>query len=269
MKLNSLLKLSTVLILGGSSLGCQAELSEYNSSGAASAHIIAGGEVSAEDPLAARVVGFVDEDGESYCTGILLKKNIVLTAAHCIFMHENISIFFGVNHRRAQKILLEDVIYMDQFMKTSAVVEGEEAPLWDLALIKLAEEAPKGFVASDILESSRGYKKDLTMLAMGYGLNQSESVPAGAGLLRRGKVQFDKIENSLEFSTQPQNTLSACNGDSGGPLFVKENQQWKVAGILSRGRHETNCLEGNIYTDLASAVVKKWMKESLAVLGSP
>lgn len=55
-------------------------------------------------------------------------------------------------------------------------------------------------------------------------------------------------------------SLSACNGDSGGPLFLEKDGHYKVMGILSRGIDEVNCYEGNIYTNVASKKARDWIK---------
>jgi len=249
------------------------------------AQIVEGKVVTSEEERAPFLVGFVDEDNNPYCTGILLKKNIVLTAAHCVFMQENYSVYFGVNHKQSKKITVEQVEYMEPFMKPTVTVQGKETALWDLAMLKLSEEAPAGYTESTLIGSASLLKSGLSMTPMGYGLNQSkyrkvpckgskskkaqecfELVESGAGVLREGHVEFDKKENDLEFSTKPQGAGSACNGDSGGPIFVKQRQSWAVAGILSRGRHEEGCQHGNIYTDLTAGPVKAWIKESLSKL---
>jgi len=265
----------------------------------------------------------MDDESTPFCTGVLISKDIVLTAAHCVLMKEDLQVYFGADSKTASKVPVAQVESMEGFLKPISATETAEPANFDLALLKLSRPAPSSYKPVILNKNSKDLSPSLNYLPAGYGLDKleyhrisyekaleieklnqllnsgkknkrdltdrekdllgksiscepsasgkydfcHEVISGGAGILRVGKSNFKKLENPLEFSTTARRNLSACNGDSGGPLFLEKNGQYKVMGILSRGIDEVNCYEGNIYTNVASKAAKDWIQRTMSKLG--
>jgi secreted trypsin-like serine protease len=90
-----------------------------------------------------------------------------------------------------------------------------------------------------------------TVLLAGYGLNESNTI----GEKRYAEstlVAADK--DTFTVSSDGQN--GACVGDSGGPLFVgDQNAGYAIAGVLSEG--SLSCRAQDVYTSIFA--VKDWL----------
>lgn len=282
---------------------------------------IISGQVIEHDPLVHKVIGIMDVDLSPFCTGVLITKDIVLTAAHCVLMKEELYVYFGADSKKASRISVAQIETMDGFLKPTSDKDGEPAN-YDLALLKLSESAPSSYKAVALNVDSEDLSPSENYIPVGFGLNKlefhkinysevleierlnalinagqkkpqdltarerallgksisceksvsgnyddcNEVISGGAGTLRVGKSKLRKLENFMEFSTMARQTLSACNGDSGGPLFLEKDGQYKVMGILSRGIDEVNCYDGNIYTNVASKAARDWILKTIKKL---
>jgi hypothetical protein len=56
---------------------------------------------------------------------------------------------------------------------------------------------------------------------------------------------------------------STCRGDSGGPLFVMLNGEWRLAGVTSGGR---TCKPGDRASDVELFDFVPWLKEQIALM---
>ncbi|HYX39995.1 MAG TPA: trypsin-like serine protease [Oligoflexus sp.] len=179
--------------------------------------------------------------GLSGCTGTIVARDLISTAAHCIenVLQDPYALFgvdFGGNDRK--------VIAIESY----SVNQAYSGPQNDLALLKLAKNIPAGYAPVKLLPASMPLNPGDAVRQAGYGTDNEDSF----GTLR--------TVNSFYVGRSPGGALrvengrkAACSGDSGGPLFVQKNGQWYTAGILSTADFNTaqKCIGGNNYTSVA------------------
>jgi hypothetical protein len=174
------------------------------------------------------------------CTGILLRSDLVVYAAHCGTYPAYLQL---ADDRR---------VHVDRCWTYPRASYGGtdiafcvlEAPVDGVRLVPPALGGEVDWVAPG---------SEVTLV--GYGL----STPTDSfGTLREAVATIDAIGEEIEVSGPDVGT---CSGDSGGPAFVKmgSEREWRIAGILSSGPIG-ECGPGiSYYTRLSSFV--PWIEE--------
>ena len=188
------------------------------------------------------------------CTATFIKKNIMLTAAHCVCNEkekkvvESIAI---VNPFKASsnQIFINDVYGCKKDQKNHSA---------DLAIVKFPPDTSKKWTPLCRKLPKQGKKA----IMVGYGCNSHQQHDgeiklkncSGKGKRRIGHNILDKdvlesdsfirIEGLAQTKAiadygDGQNSVGAP-GDSGGPLIVRQNGQYCVAGVTSYGNIQAN-----------------------------
>lgn len=199
------------------------------------------------------------------CTGTLIDPELVLTAAHCVYLPDQ-----GVDVRNApQKVEIaggSDLLGMTKVSYTRGkkivIHNGWDGKVeWgkiDLALILL--EAPITQIAHYGIRETAPAEGDEGML-VGYGMVDIDDIPS-AGLHRMGSSRILGVEPPLMEIGNPAGT---CQGDSGGPFFVKAKDTWQLAGVVSFGT-ERECLPNRDTWATVLSSQKQWIEDNAEVL---
>jgi hypothetical protein len=156
------------------------------------------------------------------CSGTVIGARVVLTAAHCLEGQVG-EIVVTANGARHQAAFFEQHPGFESFINNletnDVAIVVTKTPL-NIPAVRVHQEA-------DLVADEVG-------IIMGYG----EDASGISGILRGTLVSLLYFTESAIFieyrgtATQFGNT---CSGDSGGPLLVKRNGSYQVAGVTSSG----------------------------------
>lgn len=259
--------------------GCSPTLdtaTNHNNAESNSDHIVGGSLVLRKSEIASSTVAVYDLIQKVICTGSLIEKNIVVTAAHCINpLPGSMVVVFDVN----LNTVYQSVSTYQQLLrhpKVRTVQRIQIAPEWadlqnknlaystpneaDIAVIRIAGQAPKGFIPIARLKDTNTLYNGALVTVAGYGrtigFGDKKNLSNGnSGILRQVEVPiFDANFSSTEISLDQTSGKGACRGDSGGPAFIRIDGRNFLIGIGSRVESdpEQSCTRYSIYTRITS-----------------
>ena len=139
--------------------------------------IIGGTYVAENSTIGASTVGIYDTENESACTGTLITKTVIITAAHCVTTkHHNLRIVFG-NELSATLNSREPDIQKEFVRRATASIvhplytgDDEKLAEWnDIALIQFSGNLPTGYKPVQMLDDQSLLKKGTVVTMAGYG----------------------------------------------------------------------------------------------------
>ncbi|XP_073846568.1 serine protease 33 [Musca autumnalis] len=196
---------------------------------------------------------------EYQCGGVLVSKNMVATAAHCVQQArlQDISVYLGEldtqNLGHAQEPLpAEKHNVLQKLIHPLFEFRMTQPDRYDLALLKLAK--PTGFSEHILPICLPVYPIRLAgrkAIVAGWGKTEASLGQAGTNMLQVATVPIItsleclrwheskqiKVElyNEMFCAGHSDGHQDACLGDSGGPLIVRERGRFFLVGITSAG----------------------------------
>lgn len=180
------------------------------------------------------VLNSQNPSSHSRCTGTLIAKNVVLTAAHCIpdnwekFWIVTSQYEFAVSERhQVTKVKVhEGYSHFD--------IPFANQPNNDLALVQFVGDLPAGYKPTTWMRSFYPRRDRFWLYVAGYGV--SDETKADSGVLRFSKVIIENALLNAQQSFMKANQSSGqgiCKGDSGGPAYIKLNGEFYTLGIVT------------------------------------
>ncbi|MFZ4715075.1 MAG: S1 family peptidase [Bacteriovoracaceae bacterium] len=193
-----------------------------NFSANAAVKIVGGQKVLDTDPISRFTVA-VKLSGTKHCSGTLIRPRIILFAAHCTWKSSSYAVQFGSKPEGSQLIKGIGVI----ILKNNTLGEG------DLALLVLEKEAPKEFRPIEIGITN----SEVTMIAAGFGKSTPGYGSTQERVLQKIELPVVSIGPTIRLRNriyEKDNQFGINGGDSGGPVLIKNNQDYKVVGVHSQ-----------------------------------
>ena len=197
------------------------------------------------------VVDLEHTPGDWFCTGTLIDKDWVLTAAHCVEGESATALHIrfddnNINDTAGGKVVAVSAIHAHP---------GFNEQAWDndIAVIKLAQSVTDR-TPTPIHRTS--LQPGTMVTEVGYG--DADNNGGGAGVLRKLTVPTvdcaqagdPGISNANLLCFNASSGKSSCYGDSGGPAYIKVGTTLEVAGVTSGGTGNT-CTQGwDLYTSV-------------------
>ncbi|WP_413584800.1 S1 family peptidase [Bdellovibrio sp. HCB274] len=217
---------------------------------------IIGGEAVSSEGYARKATVGIYYRGKVSCTGVLISKNLVVTAAHCVKWVNDVSVGFGEALLEEDKLKsVQHIIIHPDFKIVQVPIPWNPSEMHptsqkDIALLKLSEDAPEEFTPVGIYQDTDKIPLDSKLLLAGFGVTDDSEHTAAKSLNEVTVSLFALADDYLVIDQRDKK--GACFGDSGGPAYISEAGTWYVAGITHGTRPGyTNCIQEADYTSLS------------------
>lgn len=205
---------------------------------APSHEIVGGSDALADEPVTQSTVLIYGKLLRSHftCTGVIIGKDAVLTAGHCLGGQGNadLTVLFGVDQNRpTHSIAVRDQVRPDNYNTTD-----HDHPWNDIAILRLAQNIPASYQPAQLLADANAIQDGASVLLAGYGIN----VPISNDTQNEGAGRLRKVEQKIIVAKRPLSPTEmlidikghgSCFGDSGGPAYFQTKNGLIVAGIVS------------------------------------
>lgn len=176
----------------------------------------------------------ISSKGQSFCSGVLVASDLVVTAAHCVTSENSgdLSVTFPLSPSDKTRSVAEF-----QKLRTDSLLYF---PNFDIAWLRLNTNAPAPYKAAAVLGNSGDVAIGSAMTLVGI----SNDTPCNPGDTNCKLVQLAiELKSSwssshlvnlavVDSSVQGANS-GTCPGDSGGPSFIDKNGTPAVYGIVA------------------------------------
>ena len=193
---------------------CSAEMREATVKTKAGSSIINGTEVLENDQIASHTVMVHDIKNGYICTGVIVLKNLVLTAAHCLSnKHNDFEVIFSTKGydlmdyhnnyefiRHANKVVIHKD-YITDYTQQPAMNQS------DIGLVYFRGELPPGYKPANVMMENYLIKPGQIMTMAGYGVTQ---IFANEVTYKKSKKFQDDIKDGTILC---ENDLTDANGN--------------------------------------------------------
>ena len=205
------------------------------------------------------------------CGGSFIGKNIILSAAHCVYKRDirRMVIRMGSNHihkqkhnYRVKKVIVHNGFNPSNLQNDIALLFLDKSPSYD-------NYKPLQIPCDHMITEINKYGNTLKVL--GFGIDKPNATKKHLDELREINVKIiPKEQTAYNHNIVTNNMIcanniingvvcDACTGDSGGPAIIFIKNKWIIVGIVSWG---SSCAKKNlpgVYTKVSS--YHKWIRK--------
>ncbi|WP_114945499.1 S1 family peptidase [Microvirga calopogonii] len=179
---------------------------------AAEAKAIVGG-AEDEGPLARRSVMVLSSNG-GVCSAVVLAKDVVLTAAHCVTGAAEHRVHF--RDETGEPVLITPAAKAVHPGYNAKAIETRQRSI-DLALVRIPEALPARFERATL--SAGSVTRNSPVTVGGYGLAREGDAKSSGTFRTASLTAVEPFGPSrILLWADGSGTASACQGDSGGPM---------------------------------------------------
>ncbi len=182
------------------------------------------------DTLGWEAVGRLDFGSSGYCTGVLLRPDVVLTAAHCLFEKESgtrrdpTQITFNAGMRDgeavATRIVQRAVVHPDYSIDSA---DNRQRIRNDVALLQLSQPISATLAAPFSIQPISRLGREVSVVSYARGRSEALSWQKKCGVIGRQ-------EGLIAFS------CDVYFGSSGAPVFDRSGGRARIVSIISSGK---------------------------------
>jgi Trypsin len=192
---------------------------------------LVGGAPEASHSIARSVVMVVGSD-KTFCSGVVIAQDLILTAAQCIHPATKYYII-GFDAPKTLKNVASTIVHPD--WDSSAYLKRRVSA--DVALLKLAARLPPAYMPV-ALADPKVVTVGFQVTVAGYGQAIAGDLKTG-GTLRAADLVVTGNPGALQIRLVDPDTkgelagLGSCMGDSGGPVLDASDGRLAVLGMMS------------------------------------
>lgn len=194
-----------------------------------------------------------------FCSGALVHPRIVLTAGHC-FIPSNRANIVALNANDQNHLQLAELSSVRRMSQHPRYQQTHEVSDMSVIILRKASHVTPVPVASTAEMAAAtqttlvGFGNDDVNSTRGFGVKRKVTVPI-TNIRRAVTDNLDAAEQTLGFESDLEFVAGApgfdsCNGDSGGPAYIMDGANKRLAGLTSRATNTAlhPCGDGGIYT---------------------
>lgn len=172
--------------------------------------------------LGSAVVMVLNRSGNvaGFCSGIVVRQDVVLTAAHCVPQGAVVK----AHYRDGETIALLDVtaVVRSPDFRPDAIRKRQRSV--DLALVRLAKPLPLSFRPA-VLGEGQGATLGTAYRLAGFGVRREGQADTSGTLRAAAAIAEAPLSDVLLWSRDPDgHGGGACTGDSGGPVVAEDGR---------------------------------------------
>jgi hypothetical protein len=219
---------------------------------------------------AGRAVVMLTGSHGTFCSGVALARDLVLTAAHCVLPGANYKL---VEFDAARQPALKELALIARHPDFDVNAALRHRVTADVALIKLA--APLRVVPASLAPAGGSVAAGDRFVVAGYGVSVHGDGKTGgtvraATLVATGQPGTLQIRLADPATKGERAGLGACTGDSGAPVYRDVGGALAVIGVVSWSTGPAlseGC--GGLTGVTPLARYRAWMVEQATKMGSP